>query len=310
MMVQAAWPFVYGGVARVKVLSARREVEAVGRDLRQKRGKDLSKRVILIVIVVIAAFGISAEIFWPRPIARPDYVPRVSELRRTEFFVYPPREGVKRGTILFFGNDVGFWQPHQQLADFLSSRGYAVVGFDLRKLLKSIPDAPEAERDSVIGKEISRVMSESLDEFHGEKLPLFLMGHSLGAEVAIWTASHVRLPVVTGVIAMAPGGRGHLQITAADFLSSALPSGPESFSMADLVKTLPPGLRVALVRGASDGYRGADPGIVAAGGGRVKEYSIPFAGHSLKKILIARYVVESALEWTGTRESGAVSTSN
>jgi pimeloyl-ACP methyl ester carboxylesterase len=248
--------------------------------------------------------------FWPRPIARPDYVPHVAELRRPEFFVYPPSSGLTRGTIVFFGNDVGFWQPHQELADRLASAGYAVIGFDLRNLLKSDPDAPEAERDSVIGERISNVMSESLAEFHSAHLPLFLMGHSLGAEVAIWTASHVHYPKVAGVIAMAPGGRGHLEITAADFLSSALPSGPESFSMADLVKELPPGVRVALVRGASDGYRGADPGIVAAGNGRVKEFSIPFAGHSLKKILIARYVVQNALDWAVARERKVVSTSN
>jgi pimeloyl-ACP methyl ester carboxylesterase len=270
----------------------------------------LSKRVILVVAVVIAVLGISATILWPRPVARPDYVPRIAELRATEFFVYPPKASVVRGTILFFGNDVGFWQPHQALADFLSSEGYGVVGFDLRKLLKSIPDSPEVRRDSAIGGEISRVMTESLTEFHGEKLPFFLMGHSLGAEVAIWTASHVRLPVVTGVVAMAPGGRGHLQITAADFLSSAVPSGPESFGMADLVKSLPPGLRIALVRGAHDGYRGADPAIVAAGGRQVEKFSIPFAGHGLKKILIARYVVRNALEWAGARGSGVPPASN
>jgi pimeloyl-ACP methyl ester carboxylesterase len=270
----------------------------------------LSKRTIVFVSAVIAVLAISWKIFWPRPIARPDYVPRVAELRKPEFFVYPPNARVTRGTILFFGNDVGFWQPHQQLAEFLASEGYGVVGFDLRKLVKSMPDEPESERDSVIGGEISNVMSESIAEFHGEHGPLFLMGHSLGAEVAIWAAAHVRSPVITGVIAMAPGGRGHLQITAADFLSSALPSGPESFSMADLVKSLPAGVRVALVRGASDGYRGADPGIVAAGGGRVKEFSIPFAGHSLKKILIARYVVRDALDWAVARQPATARAAN
>lgn len=270
----------------------------------------MSKRAILIVSVVLALLGISWEIFWPRPIARPDYVPRVAGLRRPEFFVYPPTARSIRGTIVFFGNDVGFWQPHQRLADFLASEGYAVVGYDLRDLLKSNPGAPEPERDSLIGGEISNVMAESLEEFHSAHLPLFLMGHSLGAEVAIWTASHVRSPAIVGVIAMAPGGRGHLRITAADFLSSALPTGPESFSMADLVKVLPAGVRIALVRGASDGYRSADPGIVAAGNGRVKEFSIPFAGHSLKKILIARYVVENALEWAVAGQGMAVSASN
>lgn len=148
-------------------------------------------------------------------------------------------------------------------------------------------------------------MSESLAEFRGEKLPLVLMGHSLGAEVAIWAGAHIAQPRVTGIVAMAPGGRGHLAITPLDFLSSALPKGPDSFSMADLVKSTPPQMRIAIVRGASDGYGGADPQIVAAGPGHVQRFVIPFAGHSLKKILIARYVVEKALDWVlATKPAG------
>ena len=30
--------------------------------------------------------------------------------------------------IFFFGNDVGFWAPHRELADYLAGEGYAVVG--------------------------------------------------------------------------------------------------------------------------------------------------------------------------------------
>ena len=65
----------------------------------------------------------------------------------------------------------------------------------------------------------------------------------------------------------------------------------------EMVKESRPGLRIALVRGASDNYREADPEILAAGGPRVKKFEIPFAGHSLKKILIARYVVLDAISW-------------
>ncbi len=217
-------------------------------------------------------------------------------LRAPEVSVYPPTPPL-RGTIVFFGNDVGFWQPHQELADFLSRQGYAVIGYDLRNLLKSNVDHPLVERNAIIGDSIARLMSASLAEFHGEKLPLVLMGHSLGAEVAIWAGAHIAQPQITGIVAMAPGGRGHLAITPLDFLSSALPKGPDSFSMADLVKSTSPQIRIAIVRGASDGYGGADPQIVAAGPGHVQKFSIPFAGHSLKRILLARYVVERALDW-------------
>ena len=265
------------------------------------------KRVFATVGVLSILLAIAWWVLWPRSLPRPDYRPHIAELRGEEVFVYPPGQSPLRGTIVFFGNDVGFWQPHQRLADFLSRQGYAVVGFDLRKLLKSSPNAPQSERDAMIGDSLGRLMAESLTEFHGEKLPLLLMGHSLGAEVAVWAAAHIAQPRVTGIVALAPGGRGHLAITAADFLSSAVPTGPESFSVAELVKALPAGVRVALVRGAYDGYRGADPEIVAAGRERLQKFTIPFAGHALKKILLARYVVRSAIEWValgGTRGSG------
>ena len=80
--------------------------------------------------------------------------------------------------------------------------------------------------------------------------------------------------------------------------------------MADLVKSSPSDLRIALVRGASDRHRVSDPGIVAAGGKRVKKFDIPFAGHSLKKILIARYVVRDAISWVESHTPSGLSKGN
>ena len=157
--------------------------------------------------------------------------------------------------------------------------------------------AVSAEREKTVGSALIDLMRESLQEFQGNKLPLILIGHSLGAEVGIWAGARISDPKITAIIAMAPGGRGHLTITPSDYLSSSLPSGPDSYSMADQVKVSRPDLRIALVRGAGDKYGEADPAILAAGGSRVKKFEIPFAGHSLKKILIARYVVRDAISW-------------
>lgn len=234
--------------------------------------------------------------FWPRPIARPSYVPKVAALRADNIFVYPPH-GLLRGIVVFLGNDVGFWEPHQELADFLSGEGFAVVGIDLRTLFRSQARATPAEREKTVASALISLMHESLQEFQGNKLPLILIGHSLGAEVGIWAGAHVSDPKIAGIIAMAPGGRGHLTITPSDYLSSSLPNGPDSYSIADQVKVSRPDLRIALVRGASDRYGEADPEILTAGGSRVKKFEIPFAGHSLKKILIARYVVRDAISW-------------
>jgi len=275
-------------------------------EIRITRETGFLKKLYFGIGVVLAGLALAWWVLWPRPIARPDYVPHVTALRAENVFVYPPH-GVLRGTIVFFGNDVGFWQPHQQLADFLSRQGFAVVGLDLRQLFKAQADATPAEREKTVSAALAGFMNESQAEFHSEKLPLVLTGHSLGAEVAIWAGAHISSPRITGIVAMAPGGRGHLAITPSDYLSSALPKGPDSFSMADLVTSSPLELRIALVRGAKDGYGGADPGIVAAGGSRMKKFEIPFAGHALKKILIARYVVRDALTWVlSSREASGV----
>jgi pimeloyl-ACP methyl ester carboxylesterase len=258
-------------------------------------------------LLAISAFAGWA--MWPRPIARPAYSARSPILRSNDIFVYRPHSP-PRGTILFFGNDVGFWQPHQQLADFLSRQGYAVIGYDLRRLLKSVADSGVAQRDAIVGDTISALMTASIDEFHARNLPLLLMGHSLGGEIAIWAAAHIAQPRPAGVIAMAPGARGHLAITPMDYLSSALPTGPDSYAMDDLVRSIGRSMKIAIVRGASDGYGAGDPQIVAAGAGQVQRFTIPFAGHSLKKILIARYVIEQAMEWVLTPKPSAGLASN
>jgi pimeloyl-ACP methyl ester carboxylesterase len=259
----------------------------------------LSAKVGAAVTLLIAMVAFVGWALWPRPVDRPSYSPHSSVLRSDDVYIYPPRSAL-RGTIVFFGNDVGFWKPHQELADFLSRHGYAVIGYDLRRLLKSVADSGVSSRDMIVGDTITTLIAASIDEFHGQRLPLLLLGHSLGAEVAIWAGAHITNPRPSGVVAMAPGSRGHLTITPRDYLSSAVPDGPDSFSMADLVRSLPRSMKVAIVRGASDGYGGGDPQIVAAGAGRVERFTIPFAGHSLKKILIARYVIEQAMDWVLT----------
>ena len=301
MLDQAAWPGSIEVSSEIKALPRSAAVEALPLELRGNKRTGFVKKVFVALTIVVALAGVAGWVFWPRPIARPDYMPRIPGLRAPELFVYPPARTPLRATIIFFGNDVGFWQPHQQLAAFLSKEGYAVVGFDLRNLLEAIPDAPQAEREVMIGAAIATLMSESQAEFRGEKLPLVLMGHSLGAEVAIWAAAHVSRPRAAGVVAISPGGRMHLAITASDFLSSALPTGPGSFKLADVVRSVPADVRIALVRGDKDAYRGADSEIMPAGAGRLRKFIIPFASHSLKRIVIAKYVVRDALEWVTGR---------
>ena len=237
---------------------------------------------------------------------RPPYIPHNRELRRLPLFFYPASPAAPaRAVIFFFGNDIGFWTPHRDLADYLSSLGYSVVGFDMRSFLADLPEK-RAQRDSAFDARILPLIASTRHEIHADSLPLIIAGHSLGAEVAIWTAAFAHPPDMVGVIAMSPGLSSHLEVSAADLLSEAEPTGPSSFSVPATVHAIAPAVRVAIVRGSHDKYRYADSALIVAGGNRIHNYIVPFASHSLKRIIVAKPVMRQAVAWllepvSGTR---------
>lgn len=272
----------------------------------QRRARILAAGAVL-AGVVLAVILLVAESLPP---ARPDYVPADPALRRPWLYLYAPRSlrDPPRALVIFFGNDVGFWAAHQTLAADLASRDYAVVGVDVKPLIESLPpgDAAAAAdaRDSIFAAHVDTLVRASRDELHLQGRPVILLGHSLGAELAVWTAHHVAIPGLRGVVALSPAARGHLKITLRDLANVSDPHEPGSFSVADLAASLPPALRIALVRGDRDRLRAADSAIVAQGGRRLRYWSIPMAGHSLKRVLVARYVVRAAVDWVAAAPRG------
>jgi pimeloyl-ACP methyl ester carboxylesterase len=216
--------------------------------------------------------------------------------------LYAPTDTTRppRAVVFFFGNDIGFWQPHRQLARSLAAAQFAVAGFDMRSLLHSLPERLP-DRDSAFATRIERIIAHARHELDGDSVPLIIAGHSLGAEVAIWTASHVCPPGATGVLALAPGSRSHLRVSVSDVMNGPEPTGPESFSVADAIASIPPDERVAIVRGTRDEYARADSALLAAGGDRASRFFVPFAGHSLKRLATAGFETRRALEWLLTR---------
>ncbi len=86
--------------------------------------------LILSVLALAATIGCTSR--------RPPYIPDNPELRRLPVYFYPASSAAPaKAVIFFFGNDVGFWTPHRDLADFLSGQGYSVVGFDMRSFGQS-----------------------------------------------------------------------------------------------------------------------------------------------------------------------------
>ena len=258
--------------------------------------------------IVLICLGVGLA-FMALPAAHSEYVPRNPALRRASLFFYPSHagSGPAPAFVFFFGNDVGFWSAHQELADDLAGQGYAVVGFDVKPLLASLPDGATATaataRDSMFSVALASLIRASRHELGMDARPVILAGHSVGAELAVWSAGHVAIPNLLGVVAISPGARGHLRITLSDLANAGDPDEPGSFSVAREVAALPASMRVALVRGDRDPYRYADSAIVAVGGQRVRLSIIPLAGHSLKRVILARYVVRNAVDWVLEEQS-------
>ena len=228
---------------------------------------------------------------------RPPYVPHDTMLRREPLYFYPsadPGHHPKAG-VFFLGNDLGFWGPHQKLAERLASHGYAVVGFDVKHFLDRYPDSVPL-RDSVLAHELPLLVTRALHELGADSVPIVMAGHSFGADLALWAEAHSPVPGVVGVLALGPTKRDHPTVTLRDRANLGEPTEPGSFAVVDEIKRTPPKVRIALVRGASDRERSADRAFIDAGGKRLSYTVIPFASHSLKSLVIAGPMIERALD--------------
>jgi pimeloyl-ACP methyl ester carboxylesterase len=225
------------------------------------------------------------------------YVPRDRELLGEPLYFYPAA-GVSRhpkAGVFFLGNDLGFWGPHQKLAERLAEHGYAVVGFDVKKFLDRLPDSALL-RDSVLVHDLPALIKRSLHELGADSVPIVIAGHSFGADIALWTEANAPVPEVVGVLALGPTRRDHPTVTLKDQMNSGEPTEPGSFAVDEQIRNMPAKVRIALLRGASDKERTSDRDFIEAGGGRMTYTVIPFASHSLRSLIIAGPMIERALD--------------
>jgi pimeloyl-ACP methyl ester carboxylesterase len=225
------------------------------------------------------------------------YTPRDPELQREPLYFYPDAGSSRhpKAGVFFFGNDLGFWEPHQKLAERLAGHGYAVVGFDVKKFLDRLPDSALL-RDSILVHDLPGLIKRSLHELGADSVPVVIAGHSFGADLALWVEANARLPRVVGVLALGPTRRDHPTITLKDQMNSGEPTEPGSFAVDEQIRNTPANVRIALLRGASDKERTSDADFIAAGGARMSYTVIPFAAHSLKSLVIAGPMIEAALD--------------
>jgi dienelactone hydrolase len=225
------------------------------------------------------------------------YIPRDRELKREPLYFYPAA-GVSRhpkAGVFFLGNDLGFWQAHQKLAERLASHGYAVVGFDVKRFLDRLPDSALL-RDSVLAHDVPPLMKRSLHELGADSVPFVIAGHSFGADIALWTEANAPISGVVGVLALSPTRRDHPTVTISDQMNQGEPTEPGSFAVAEQIRKTPAQVHIALMRGASDKERTSDRDFIEAGGKRMTYTVIPFASHSLKSLIIAGPMIERELD--------------
>lgn len=272
-------------------------------------GKRRSRWIVALFAMILLAAGASAWVTCHLDEPRPNHVVHDAVLARLGVSVYTPSGAPPRALVVFFGNDVGFWRPHQQLAADLAEDGYAVVGVDIRPLFASLPER-SPQRDSACAATIGDIVTRARRELSLENAPVVIGGHSLGAELALWTGAHVPLDRLAGILSLAPGSRSHLRISPSDLLGKD-PGGTDSFALVDVMRTLGErGIAVAIVRGASDKLGGADSALLASAGRGARRFEVPLAGHSLRRLVIARHTIENALQWLlsegapGTRAAG------
>ena len=251
-----------------------------------------ARRRILAAFAIVVATGVGGCRAGPPP----TYVAHDPLLRRPSLLFYVPAPAAPRpkALVLFLGNDVGFWEPHQELAARLLDAGYAVVGLDIREYLSHLP-AGEPQRDRIFADSIVPLIAAIHREV-GDSLPLVLGGHSFGAEVAFWIAQHHEPPGLVGILAMSPRSSGHLFVTAMD-LANEEAHGEGAWSTIEAARVIDPRVRIAIVRGSKDQFAVHDSAFAAAGGSRLRRYPVPFAAHSLKKLLIAGPIVEHAVAY-------------
>lgn len=228
--------------------------------------------------------------------AKPPYVPRDVALRRQPLFFYPATTPTTHAYVVFFGNDVGFWDAHDRLARRLADNGYDVVGVDVKRVIEGLPPAPGA-RARAFADSTTWMIQRSAHELGSDTLPLVLAGHSYGADLALWLAATRPPPRLVGVLALGPTARSHFYVTMLDRANVRDPTEPGSFAIASEIAAVPPHVRIALVRGEGDHRAPIDSSLRAAGGARLHYTVIPFAGHSLKSLTIAGPMIEHALGW-------------
>ncbi len=146
---------------------------------------------------------------------------------------------LSKGIVILGTGDGGWSYWEENTAKHLSSKGYAVGGWDCRKFADS-----RKYDHAALCAGYQAAVEVVRKRCHGsDTLPVWYGGWSTGADQSVAAATAADRPKhLIGLLLAAPGTRGRYGITASDLLG-ADPSGPDTFALAEMAPKLA-GLRV------------------------------------------------------------------
>lgn len=139
-----------------------------------------------------------------------------------------------KGIIILGTGDGGWSYWEENTAQHLAKAGYAVGGWDCRKFA----DTRQYDYAQLCAG-YSAALNAVRERSHAKAdAPVWYAGWSTGAEQSFAAATDIHRPAhLTGVLMAAPGERGRYGITTADLLGDT-PTGPGSFSLAEMAPQL------------------------------------------------------------------------
>src|SRR5262249_55214986 len=115
---------------------------------------------IALLVLLLIAGGLIAYDHRPSKGHPSALTPADTALHKSWLYFYPSRGEPARAVMVFFGNDVAFWEPHQDLAWRIAGDGISVVGIDVRKYLATLPD-DEPARDASFAADMPQLIERS-----------------------------------------------------------------------------------------------------------------------------------------------------
>ena len=142
--------------------------------------------------------------------------------------------GTPKGIVILGTGDGGWSYWEENTAQYLAAKGYAVGGWDCRKFA----DSRTYDHAQLCAGFQAAVNAVSQRSGAAENVPVWYGGWSTGAEQSVAAATAAARPKhLAGLLLAAPGERGRYGITTGDLLGQT-PTGPGTFSLADLAPQL------------------------------------------------------------------------